>query len=109
MKEITFSCELVTGKTKFLVTFTPLSIKEIAGVLNLGKKTIRIVLKEEAKDLAHSLHKLLVKKINDSKVDEESPYDEKMYSDLKFFANVIPQMMITEKNQLIKHFSFICE
>lgn len=109
MKEITFSCELVTGKTRFAGTYTSISIKEIAGHLNLEKNTIRIVLKEEAKELAHSLHGLLLKKIIDSKVDEESPYDEKMYSDLKFFANVIPQMMITKKNRLIKHFSFMCE
>ena len=82
MKEITFSYEIVTGKTKFVGTFTPVSIKEIAGILNLEKKEIRIVLKEEAKDLAHSLHELLVKMILESKVDEESPYDEKIYSDL---------------------------
>ena len=110
MKEITFSCELVTGKTKFVGTYSPFSIKEIANILNLKKKgEIRIVLKDEAKDLAHSLHELLLKKILVPEVNEESPYNEKMYSDLKFFANVIPQMIITNKNRLIKHFSFICE
>ena len=63
MKEITFSCELVTGKTKFVGTYSPFSIKEIANILNLEKKgEIRIVLKDEAKNLAHSLHGLLLKK-----------------------------------------------
>ena len=109
MKEVTFSCEMVTGKTKLIGTYTPVSIKEIGEILNLEKKeSIRIVLKEEASELSLSLHTLLMEKIAEANVEKDSPYDEKMYSDLKFFASVIPKMMITSKNRLIKHFTFVC-
>jgi len=108
MKEITISYEMVTGKTSLIGTYTPVSIKEIGEILNLEKESIRIVLKDEAAELSLILHALLMKKIVEAKVEKESSYDEKMYSDLKFFANVIPRMMITSKNRIIKHFTFVC-
>lgn len=107
MKEITVSYEMVTGKTNLIGTYTPVSIKEIGEILSLEKESIRIVLKDEAAELSLILHALLMKKIVEAKVERESSYDEKMYSDLKFFVNVIPKMMITSKNRKIKHFTFV--